>query len=1399
MSLSRIKHDIMEKKIREGHVPKDEAFKWLPIFDSALSDLADPFAEAFAEYVNVTQISYSRKSQLLRDINWVLRNLSELKLPKNLEGMLRSGLQIDSDRYYEVRCVTPDGSGFSGVYKIFELIIKQRFSEVDKEGVSRPFDGINNPFLYLRVDASTVRTGKAPHDPDFKWLTVFDPDFSELQPLIRESWLAVTSSSAKITNDLRLNNLNWFLINLDKFGIGKTPKKILSSGVLIGSDWFFKEKGMFPNKGIIYFLYDLFEHIINNYFSEQNSDGKLVPLPGIDNIFLKEFPVIPIDETFSWMPSYDRELSKLYLLVSSVSKEFFDTNNYTKGTTSGVVMRINWFLSNLQLLGLHKDPDKLFRSDLTLDSMEIAKIRNDKQQTSTHNAASDFLQLIIDRHYSSYSVNGYQRPLDGIINPLKRDTVKQIGKDPTFNNLSSLGSPVTNDCYKQWIPVLSEYIQDKLGQKSQSFQDGAISSLNDFFVRFVNKFDLPLDPKFIVLSPAIEGYITDWAKDKGWTSQFFDTYRDRVHDLFLFILRERPEFLGLSRAEADKSNPSISRGRSKSGALRDQKLLVISEHEPRMKVWVDACEAYLAESKNITLESQRSELRFLLLHLERCKIFDPLAYLLSNKLDEVFEQTVEELENNDTSKQKKVMEAFRFIEWLRRDIAERDEEGEQHLYGINPLQRANNKYVNVRSGGNDYKESNKFSMPIYLKDLIMGIAFPKEAKSFFDLSFLHECFSADWFEVDYSLIDKADPDCVWREIKKRDKGTVYEMWSPVPSGMIHLHFNSALRNVQIRALDSGEADTYQYVINEGAGSFQTNNHPLAEGSIKRPVNRGVFHMSNPLKPHLECESLFINTNKTADIGKDEDKKGYVTPMLNPRLVTYWLVKVRNWQMKYNPVDSLLSWDKLPSKCFGELNAEIVKRRNKITFLFRNPKSSRDINDPVGIPIIPGTAAQRWSSLMLAMEVELDRQGKRGEDGEKIILTYKTDNPDSNYAKDNPIYSLHSMRVTMISFLVLDLGMPIEIVSKMIAGHSSIVMTLHYTKLTTAYVREVLSEAERRMVEAKQKNALNSLKQKPFDALSKEFASLDIDNALKTAKSASNLGYLITDIGICPTGARTCEIGGECLNPDRKTDKSYKPVPGFPKRNCVRCRFNLSSPAFLNGLKAKFNESSYLASTLRDDYWKCHAEVCQLEDMEYQHELDDLPFAEASRLRRAREREEELGLKLSESISDMNASHHLIQTCLAILADKNRGDKTALVTIGDLDDIKAELELTDSRFYNLAILCQDAEIYKTVDAGRATFQQSQLLDSMLVGNGLPPIFYTFTEDLQLKFGNELIRLLAKHTPNNSIGQALDFAEGRVKLNEVGLLKEVKEATIQFQNGLGLSRNTYIQIENDRRIA
>lgn len=178
------------------------------------------------------------------------------------------------------------------------------------------------------------------------------------------------------------------------------------------------------------------------------------------------------------------------------------------------------------------------------------------------------------------------------------------------------------------------------------------------------------------------------------------------------------------------------------------------------------------------------------------------------------------------------------------------------------------------------------------------------SRHFRDWSWAQDNLFYTWFEVEPEIIDRDDPDCVWRtkEVKRKNgRVTIHQMWSPATAMLLFVKLHLPLRTYQVRFLDSGEADTWRY---EG-GRWVPNAHSFTHGSEKRPYAKGIFRRTYDAMTETYATALYVSTNKTADQNKDEVDRGYTIPWQHEELL-YWLEKLRNWQEKYNPITGPVS-------------------------------------------------------------------------------------------------------------------------------------------------------------------------------------------------------------------------------------------------------------------------------------------------------------------------------------------------------------------------------------------------------------------------------------------------------------------------------------------------------------
>jgi hypothetical protein len=699
-----------------------------------------------------------------------------------------------------------------------------------------------------------------------------------------------------------------------------------------------------------------------------------------------------------------------------------------------------------------------------------------------------------------------------------------------------------------------------------------------------------------------------------------------------------------------------------------------------------------------------------------------------------------------------------FLDWVLATKLGDPETGEWDRSRFhNPVQRL------TATGLATNTQSDKASLSFrYIRELRSMLA---EGRHFRDWTWAQQVMKdgksgGDWVVVDHSRINPKDPDCMVRKrtSTKHDmevKGypaEVWEVWSPVRAVALYIKLELPLRTFQVRMLDSGEADTWRYIHSPSGGGFVLNHNPLATGSEKRPSQRGVFHRNSTEKE----SGFYINTNKTADINKAEKDKGYVIPWANDE-VLYWLEKLRNWQERYNPITAPTPWIELESRHFGYTppHADVLTQRGSTCFLFRDPTNGEGDKPLDSWSLIP-----IWFKLLARLEKRCASNGETLDNGTPLRFV----DPDSDRVTYFP---LHALRVSLISYFILDLKLPIAVVSKMIAGHATIIMTLYYTKFGKAYMREVLSKAEKNELEAERINHRRFLADATLEQVSQRFAYVSEDAVRSAISNRGALAaFVFDDKGICPNGATLCDVGGEKLRPEAKLS-DYAPVPGFPQeRNCVYCRFFLTGPAFMPGLIAHFNYVSEKTHRQSARYNSLQDKLTYLEDEQREAERENQPFARLRELDALNKHAESDALILNKYMNDLQATNHLIQRSMQIAEDKST-EGVKLVAKGSMTDLKVGFIESQSVLHQLEVVCENAVIYPDIDPGFANIRRSQMLDAMMRYNGMEPVMMYLKEDEQLLVGNAVMQLIQART--GSIQSALPYAECHLKLEEIGIAK------------------------------
>lgn len=577
-------------------------------------------------------------------------------------------------------------------------------------------------------------------------------------------------------------------------------------------------------------------------------------------------------------------------------------------------------------------------------------------------------------------------------------------------------------------------------------------------------------------------------------------------------------------------------------------------------------------------------------------------------------------------------------------------------------------------------------------------------------------------------------------------GMATTIYCPVMPTLFLSLFELPLRVGQMKRLDSGEGDVERF--DADVMSWCRNTGPSAGYWAKEPgndVNRGYAHRLDGQPP---ITGFAVNTNKTGS--------PYVVPWQNEELHRM-LFRLKIWQETYNPISSpigpILYVD-------GADDAEAGKLDDypEIFPLFRLPVDRRSGRQ--GCPPNGRRTNEFWQQLMAELERRWN-ETNAPEDHIKIVSRQeKTGQPYG--AKYNP----HGLRVAGLTLMV-QTKVPIEVVSKLVAGHKTILMTLYYAKLDPASVHAALEEAaqsrEAEMVAA----SVRDFKSMAFEAAQRRAAFIS-DDGLRAATAMDPTNKMLwsdTGLGICPWDGTRCADGGPILRRDKRPNGSefnlYAPVEGG-ERNCVLCRHFVTGPAWrtplwLYGTKL----TRQLASKA--------ARIGQL-----QQEVDQLYLrattgdGQRQRVSREIERHELEINRLSHEQETLGKAiwnvHRLLEICTDIDASQTPdGSQDGALIVNDQTSVVEYVGV--SEFEQAAIITAAGRIYPVVQDAEAEAARDRFLDAVLWHSGGQPLTLApLSEEAKRRGLDALASLILQRVEREEIAA---LAAGSLRLQDLRL--------------------------------
>jgi hypothetical protein len=655
---------------------------------------------------------------------------------------------------------------------------------------------------------------------------------------------------------------------------------------------------------------------------------------------------------------------------------------------------------------------------------------------------------------------------------------------------------------------------------------------------------------------------------------------------------------------------------------------------------------------------------------------------------------------------------------LRRHFTDEDEETGE----IVRVAGAANPFADMEfeGGGVRTSETVKPALAYQFVNAVKSWIVPEAAKTFSDLKNAQK-FSVDYYEVDKSLIDFDDPDCVYKVADGK-----YFIWYPGLWIALYALVSVPARGRQIMYNDSGEGDEYLVNIQSGEPVWVLNDGPLARKSKQDGfVTHSSGNGSNGSNGNGEdAWGMCFTSNKTSYNGA-----GYTVPWIPEKLV-YWLAKLREWQSKYNPVTQPTPWADCAKRT--NLSRKQLERKGSNYFLFRGFNEGQP-------PIFAGPMTSRLAAALYFVQP-----------AGLTLATFEEGGDHSVIARYKSVFTPHSMRVSLITAYVMDFGMPIEIIMKVV-GHASIVMSIYYVKIGAAKMRQVMAEGEKRALLNQAVDAQVMIEQNRLNELTHRMVANSAE-ALQALMSGNTGTQLVRDFGVCPYAGTRCDDGGEQL-----ASNVWTPAPAgyLGAQNCPRCRHLVTSPVFLGGLVALWNEESLRLNLYSEKYGDLDRQVEQHRDrvqeldyLETEMEESGQEFDSRERLRieasirKLQGELEGVAKKMDMFLCDMQAITRLIEDCKVVLReqagketdDPDSNDILQLI-VHDQSELNIEFEET-SLFQQLNEVCVNATIYQSSSAEFATPRRSQMIDRMTMLNNIRPVMCNLSEREQLVLGNQV---------------------------------------------------------------
>lgn len=543
-------------------------------------------------------------------------------------------------------------------------------------------------------------------------------------------------------------------------------------------------------------------------------------------------------------------------------------------------------------------------------------------------------------------------------------------------------------------------------------------------------------------------------------------------------------------------------------------------------------------------------------------------------------------------------------------------------------------------------------------------------------------------------------------------GRAETFWNPVVTYLIYALTELPWRKIQFKTLDSGEGDSVYFDLE---GNSWVVNKSVAAGHWDREVaarrkRRGIINFEEASGQ----VGFYVNTNKTADrIHNYGESAGYFVPWKNDVMIRLFS-DLRAWQEKFNPLSKPSSYEEVwPAFSGANRPSEAVIRMTPDRFyLFRDIQGRTNKCSPPS----DNRILTVWRLLMGELEVRLREEG---DETQIVIARNQAGSPSTSH------FNIHGLRVSGLSAFA-EAGVPIEILSKLVAGHASVLMTIYYLKYTPSHVTDVLSNARQKFEAISAGDFGRHLRDVGF----KEAARVAVAAEDYTLKRVSE-GEISTDlffdvgIGICPFAGTRCSDGVD-NGGGRKSA-----VPGGAK-NCIDCRHFITGEPWLTPLVLNQQRLAATAQSLSQKWNSQTEQLNSLETRRAKHiRKDGLSSIPAELKRLIAHLEQEIdrdGHSLDDLLLSMHRQHNFIEKIKSLQAIPNE-DRVPVLIADERFEVEGYREGT--RFELIDSVLQGSRIYPILYDDGLEIERMKFIDAIMYHNDMTPLSMMSLSEIQKK--------------------------------------------------------------------